>query len=184
MPLWAIHHTPGIFSDEEKHQLASRITDHYERIGLPRFYVVTIFNETRPEDFYVGGEPTPVGVRILIDNIARHGTDKVSREQITRWIKRILHPYMEKHAGIALGVPRRRDQRGPLDDQRAGASPGRLRGRKGLGDSQRRVFILRHRSPDKLFGGRLGRDALNDVVDGGVLRANEASVGRPPGVGA
>ena len=92
MPLWTIHHTPGIFSDEEKHQLASRITDHYERIGLPRFYVVTIFNETRPEDFYVGGEPTPVGVRILIDHIARHSSDKESREQITRWIKRYCIP--------------------------------------------------------------------------------------------
>ena len=55
MPLWTIHHTPGIFSDEEKHQLAARITDHYERIGLPRFYVVTIFNETRPEE---GGRRT------------------------------------------------------------------------------------------------------------------------------
>ena len=86
MPLWTIHHTPGIFSAEEKHQLASRITDHYERIGLPRFYVVTIFNETRPGDFYVGGEPTPVGVRILIDHIARQSTDKESREQITRWM--------------------------------------------------------------------------------------------------
>lgn len=100
MPLWTIHHTPGIFSDEEKHQLAARITDHYERIGLPRFYVITIFNETRPEDFYVGGEPTPAGVRVLIDHIARHSTDKESREQITRWIKRILHPYMEKHEGL------------------------------------------------------------------------------------
>jgi phenylpyruvate tautomerase PptA (4-oxalocrotonate tautomerase family) len=100
MPLWTIHHTPGIFSEEEKHQLASRITDHYERIGLPRFYVVTIFNQTRPGDFYVGGEPTPVGVRILIDHIARQSTDKESREQITRWIKRILHPYMEKHEGL------------------------------------------------------------------------------------
>ena len=91
---------PGIFSEEEKHQLASRITDHYERIGLPRFYVVTIFNETRPGDFYVGGEPTPVGVRILIDHIARQSTDKESREQITRWIRRILHPYMERHEGL------------------------------------------------------------------------------------
>ena len=100
MPLWTIHHTPGIFSDEEKHQLAARITDHYERIGLPRFYVVTIFNETRPGDFYVGGEPTQVGVRIVIDHIARKGTDKESREQITRWIKRILQPYMEKHEGL------------------------------------------------------------------------------------
>jgi phenylpyruvate tautomerase PptA (4-oxalocrotonate tautomerase family) len=100
MPLWTIHHTPGIFSDEEKHQLAARITDHYERIGLPRFYVMTIFNETRPEDFYVGGDRTPVGARILIDHIARRSTDKESREQITRWIKRILHPHMEKHEGL------------------------------------------------------------------------------------
>jgi phenylpyruvate tautomerase PptA (4-oxalocrotonate tautomerase family) len=100
MPLWTIHHTPGIFSDEDKRKLAARITDHYERIGLPRFYVVTIFNETRPADFYVGGEPTPVGVRIVIDHIARKGTDKQSREQITRWLQRILQPDMEKHAGL------------------------------------------------------------------------------------
>jgi phenylpyruvate tautomerase PptA (4-oxalocrotonate tautomerase family) len=100
MPLWTIHHTPGIFSEEDKRQLAARITDRYERIGLPRFYVVTIFNETRSEDFYVGGERTQVGVRILIDHIARRSTDKESREQITRWIKRILHPCMEKHEGL------------------------------------------------------------------------------------
>ena len=100
MPLWTIHYTPGIFSDEEKHQFAARITDHYERIGLPRFYVVTIFNETRPEDFYVGGERTPVGVRIVIDHIARRGSDKESREQITRWLKRIVNPHVEKHAGL------------------------------------------------------------------------------------
>src|SRR4029079_14331346 len=100
MPLWTIHHTPGIFSDQDKHQLAARITDHYERIGLPRFYVVTIFNETRPGDFYVGGEPTPGGGRLLIYHIDRHSIDKESREQITRWIKHILHPYMEKHEGL------------------------------------------------------------------------------------
>jgi phenylpyruvate tautomerase PptA (4-oxalocrotonate tautomerase family) len=100
MPLWTIHHTPGIFTEEEKHQLAARITDHYERIGLPRFYVVTIFSEVQPEDFYVGGEPIPVGVRIVIDHIARRGSDKESREQITRWLNRMVHPHMEKHPGL------------------------------------------------------------------------------------
>lgn len=70
MPLWTIHHTPGIFRAAEKRKLASRITDHYERVGLPRFYVVTLFQETAPEDLYVGGEPTSVGVRIVIDHIA------------------------------------------------------------------------------------------------------------------
>ena len=68
MPLWTIYHTPGLFSDEEKHQLAARITDHYERAGLPRFYVVTIFNETSPADFYVGGERAPAGVRLVSES--------------------------------------------------------------------------------------------------------------------
>nr|WP_280391612.1 tautomerase family protein [Nocardia brasiliensis] len=61
MPLWTIHHTPGIFGDDEKRQLATRIADHYEKVGLPSFYVVTVFQETRPENFYVGGEPARPG---------------------------------------------------------------------------------------------------------------------------
>lgn len=97
MPLWTIHHTPGIFTDDEKRQLASRITDHYEKAGLPRFYVVTVFNETRPEDFYVGGEATPVGVRVIIEHIARRSADTAGRRRITRWIKDILSPSLERH---------------------------------------------------------------------------------------
>jgi phenylpyruvate tautomerase PptA (4-oxalocrotonate tautomerase family) len=100
MPMWMIHHTAGIFAEEEKQQLASRITDHYERIGLPRFYVVVIFNETQPEDFYVGGERIPVGVRIVIDHIARRGSDKKSRERITRWLHGIVQPHLDKHPGL------------------------------------------------------------------------------------
>ncbi|MEU9986909.1 tautomerase family protein [Streptomyces sp. NPDC048045] len=100
MPLWTIHHTPGIFSDEEKRRLASRITDHYEKIGLPRFYVVTLFHETRPEDMYVGGEPTPAGVRITIDHIARHNPDQESRRRTAQWVKGILKPHLEGNAGL------------------------------------------------------------------------------------
>lgn len=97
MPLWTIHHTPGIFTDEEKRQLAARITDHYEKAGLPRFYVVAVFNETRPEDFYVGGEPTPVGVRVVIEHIARHSADKAGRQRIAHWVKNILTPSLDRH---------------------------------------------------------------------------------------
>jgi phenylpyruvate tautomerase PptA (4-oxalocrotonate tautomerase family) len=95
MPLWTIHHTPGYFTAEDKHDLASRITDHYEQAGLPRFYVVVIFNETRSEDLYVGGEPTAVGLRIVIDHIARHAADKQSRNRIAHWINSILLPYLQ-----------------------------------------------------------------------------------------
>ena len=100
MPLWTIHHTPGTFTDEEKQRLASNITDHYEKIGLPRFYVVTLFHETRPEDFYVGGEPAPVGVRITIDHIARHNPDRESRRRAAQWVEGILRPHLERKAGL------------------------------------------------------------------------------------
>jgi len=100
MPLWNIHHTPGIFTDKEKHQLASHIADHYEQAGLPRIYVVTVFHETLPEDFYVGGEPTSFGVRITIDHIARRAADRESRRRTAQWIKGILRPQLEREAGL------------------------------------------------------------------------------------
>lgn len=100
MPLWTIHHTPGIFTADDKRELAARITDHYGKVGLPRFYVVTLFNETRPDDFYVGGEPTPVGVRVVVEHIARHSSDKASRERIAGWINGILTPLAEKHPDL------------------------------------------------------------------------------------
>lgn len=95
MPLWTIHHTPDFFTAEDKRTLASRITDHYEKAGLLRFYVVVIFNETRSDDLYVGGEPNPVGLRVVIDHIARHAADKKSRNGIAHWVKSILSPYLE-----------------------------------------------------------------------------------------
>jgi phenylpyruvate tautomerase PptA (4-oxalocrotonate tautomerase family) len=89
-----------MFSDEDKHRLASRIADHYAKVGLPRFYVVTLFHENRPEDFYVGGEPTPAGVRIAIDHIARRNPDRDSRRRTAQWIKGILQPHLEQHADL------------------------------------------------------------------------------------
>ncbi|GCE38190.1 hypothetical protein Rhow_001229 [Rhodococcus wratislaviensis] len=98
--MWTIHHTSGIFADDDKRLLAARIADHYEQVGLPRFYVVTLFHETRPEDFYVGGEPTPVGVRIAIDHIARRNPDQETRRRTAQWIKGMLQPYLEQHASL------------------------------------------------------------------------------------
>lgn len=100
MPLWTIHHTPEIFTADDKRELAARITDHYEKVGLPRFYVVTLFNETRPDDFYVGGEPTPAGVRVVVEHIARHSSDTASRKRIAGWINGILTPLAEKHPDL------------------------------------------------------------------------------------
>ena len=95
MPLWTIHHTPDFFTAEDKRELASRITDHYEKAGLPRFYVVVIFNETRSGEMYVGGEQTDVALRVVIDHIARRAADKEHRNRIAHWVKAILSPYLD-----------------------------------------------------------------------------------------
>jgi len=97
MPLWTIHHTPGIFTGDDKKKLATDIADHYEKAGLPRFYVVTIFSETSPDNFYVGGEQAPAGVRVVIEHIARHSADKAGRHRISYWIKDLLAPYLGTH---------------------------------------------------------------------------------------
>ena len=100
MPLWTIYHTPDLFTDDDKHQLAARVADHYENVGLPRFYVVTLFRETRSEDFYVGGEPASAAVRITIDHIARRNPDQESRRRSARWIKGMLHDQLGQHQGL------------------------------------------------------------------------------------
>jgi phenylpyruvate tautomerase PptA (4-oxalocrotonate tautomerase family) len=100
MPLWTIHHTPGVFTESEKQQLASRITDYYEKAGLPRFYVVAVFNEVTPLNMYVGGEPARVAVRIVIEHIARRSADTEHRQRIARFVKSIVEPFMTPHDGM------------------------------------------------------------------------------------
>lgn len=94
MPLWTIYHTPNVFSDNEKSELAKSITEVYVTVGLPRFYVVTVFKEIEPSDFYVGGEQTGTAVRIVVDHIARTLPDKAGRERITQYLGRVLAPHL------------------------------------------------------------------------------------------
>ncbi|QQG98975.1 4-oxalocrotonate tautomerase [Mycobacteroides chelonae] len=96
MPLWTIYHTPNMFSDKEKADLATSITEVYVAVGLPRFYVVTVFKEIPPSDFYVGGEPTTHAVRIVVDHIARTLPDKAGRERITQHLGRVLAPHLDQ----------------------------------------------------------------------------------------
>ncbi|TDZ78339.1 hypothetical protein DE4585_04176 [Mycobacteroides salmoniphilum] len=96
MPLWTIYHTPNVFSDNEKSELAKSITEVYVTVGLPRFYVVTLFKEIEPSDFYVGGEQTGTAVRIVVDHIARTLPDKAGRERITQYLGRVLAPHLDR----------------------------------------------------------------------------------------
>ncbi|MFJ7903330.1 tautomerase family protein [Streptomyces sp. NPDC096198] len=98
--MWNIHHTPGVFGAAEKRRLASDITDHYEKAGMPRFYVVIVFHEVRPEDFYIGGQPATHGVRIAVDHIARRNPDGDARRRTAQWVKGMLEPHLAQHTGL------------------------------------------------------------------------------------
>ncbi|MGJ0118707.1 tautomerase family protein [Williamsia sp. MIQD14] len=96
MPLWTIHHSPGIFTDEDKRVLAEQITDRYESVGLPRFYVVVIFREVSAADIFVGGTSAPRTARIEIAHIARHLPDSASRRRTAGWVGDVLSPYLDR----------------------------------------------------------------------------------------
>lgn len=72
MPLWTIHTPTGTYKAEEKKDFARDITAYYERIGLPRFYVVVVFQEHDSESFLIGGEPALSAVRVVVEHIAVH----------------------------------------------------------------------------------------------------------------
>ncbi|MET9325760.1 tautomerase family protein [Tsukamurella sp. NPDC003166] len=100
MPLWNIHHTPGVFTAAEKESLSTAITDQYAAIGLPRFYVVVLFHEVSPQDFFIGGTSAPVAVRIAIDHIARHASDSASRSRIAQWVRAMVAPSLARHPDL------------------------------------------------------------------------------------
>ncbi|CAM3281379.1 tautomerase family protein [Tsukamurella hominis] len=100
MPLWNIHHTPGVFAPSEKEVLAAAITDQYAAIGLPRFYVVVLFHEVAPENFFIGGVSAPTAVRIAIDHIARHASDSASRTRIAEWVRAMVAPSLARHPDL------------------------------------------------------------------------------------
>lgn len=93
MPLWNVYHPVGAYSEEEKRDFAERVTRLYEAVGLPRFYVVTLFHEMDRGSFYVGGEPVDDVVRVWIDHIARHAEDPAMRESVRNRIVTVIQPF-------------------------------------------------------------------------------------------
>jgi phenylpyruvate tautomerase PptA (4-oxalocrotonate tautomerase family) len=93
MPLWDIYHPVGAYTEQEKREFADRITSIYEGVGLPRFYVVTLFHEVDRGSFYVGGEPVDDVVRIAIDHVARHLADPAERESFRQRINAVVQSF-------------------------------------------------------------------------------------------
>lgn len=95
MPLHRIYAPAGLFSAQEKRQLANDLSDMYTAVGLPPFLVITLFVPIdAEEDFYIGrqshaerqkeqGKPF---VRIVSQHLARTA---VGKERRASTIKRL-----------------------------------------------------------------------------------------------
>lgn len=93
MPLWHIYHPAGIYTAEQKQALAADVTALYARVGLPKFYAVTLFHEVDESSFYVGGEPRRDAVRVVIEHLARQPEDPDIRRRTGEALARLLAPY-------------------------------------------------------------------------------------------
>jgi phenylpyruvate tautomerase PptA (4-oxalocrotonate tautomerase family) len=94
MPLWKIHHPAGAYSLEDKNQFAEAITQVYEAVPIPRFYVVVIFEEVAADSFFVGGVAHGTFVRIQIDQMARTLPGPVIREWWVKNVDRVIAPWV------------------------------------------------------------------------------------------
>jgi phenylpyruvate tautomerase PptA (4-oxalocrotonate tautomerase family) len=71
MPLWKVYAPVGAYTDDDKRAMSEAITEVYARVPLPKFYVVTVFEEVADGNCFVGGVKHSRFVRFRVDHIAR-----------------------------------------------------------------------------------------------------------------
>src|SRR5262249_59456840 len=94
MPLWKVYHPVGAFTAEDKKTLATKVTELYAKIPIPKFYVVFIFEEIAKDSCFVGGEPHNTFVRFKIDQMARTTPGPVIREWWIRTLDEVIAPFV------------------------------------------------------------------------------------------
>jgi phenylpyruvate tautomerase PptA (4-oxalocrotonate tautomerase family) len=136
LPLWKIYHPKDAYTVEEKKAFANAISDVYGR-QMPRFYVGVMFQEVEADNFYIGGEPNGNFVRIWVDHIARTLPDDEARRNFTKYIAKVVAPWVENRSWeLHVG---RRDALRSLDHPRLPAAPPRHRRRGALDLRQQTV---------------------------------------------
>jgi phenylpyruvate tautomerase PptA (4-oxalocrotonate tautomerase family) len=94
MPMWQIFAPAGAYDTADKKAFSTAITDIYADLaGLPRFYVVVVFEERPPGTVWVGGEPADNFVRVVIDHIARQLDTPEMRDLTMEMMEATLEPF-------------------------------------------------------------------------------------------
>ncbi|KAJ1303051.1 hypothetical protein OPQ81_011252 [Rhizoctonia solani] len=120
MPMHRIYTTSGLYSPAEKKALAQAITNIYQRLGLPAFYVLVFFIDLSKDSFFIGGETNDNFVRFNIQHIARAFPDKASKLGFMRAYEAAVKPFTaDKGVDWEINV----DEADPLTWNENGMSP-------------------------------------------------------------
>lgn len=95
MPLWLFTHSAGVFTPEDKQDLAKAITRLYTRVGLPESYVNVQFFERGPYDIFCGEESPKKFTTISIYHVARTFGTEAHRDKFLEKADQILNPRMK-----------------------------------------------------------------------------------------
>ncbi|KAJ7457295.1 putative oxalocrotonate tautomerase [Mycena galericulata] len=101
MPLHRFFVPKGLYSPEDKEALAAAITAVYTAppTSLPAFYVVVLFIDLEPGNFFVGGKMTKRMVRITIEHVARNFTNNKRKRGFMDHYEKAIEPFT-KSRGI------------------------------------------------------------------------------------
>ncbi|KAJ7171235.1 putative oxalocrotonate tautomerase [Mycena filopes] len=92
MPLHRFFSPKGLYTREDT--IAAAVTDVYTKINIPAFYVVVLFIEVEPDNYFVGGKRTGRFLRIGIEHIARNfSDDKGKRNVLVDRYEKALAPF-------------------------------------------------------------------------------------------
>jgi len=94
MPLCKVYAPAGAYSDEDKQAMSEAITSVYPQVPIPKFYVVTVFEEIPDGDLFVGGVKNARFVRFRVDHIARTLPGPILREWWVRTVDTTLKPWV------------------------------------------------------------------------------------------
>lgn len=96
MPLWEIFAPESAFTEEDKEQLSTAITDACVAFAdIPRFYVGVRFEVTPANTMYVGGKAADNFVRVVVDTIARQLDTREIRAACMDATEMVLAPFVK-----------------------------------------------------------------------------------------
>jgi len=95
MPLHRFYYAQGLFSAQDKQEIAQRLTKIYTDYDLPAFYVDVFFIEVPEDSVFIGGKPAPKFVRVVSQHLARTMNTYERKQEVLDGLEAAFGPYVK-----------------------------------------------------------------------------------------